>query len=147
MNLRQGEQSLCTFDNVEDTKGNPGLLGILVVSNMRLLWYIAGRKFNLSVGLDTIEGVLPGKMVHKTIGKQVVLLAAAKSKFEFIFTSDDVGLFKSIQAVVRAFDKSRLYREVQLRTRTIRQGRLELLHQEKLFDTVSFLNGWALISW
>lgn len=41
--------------NVEDMKGNPGERGVLVVSTMRLIWYMQNYKeSNISVGYDAM---------------------------------------------------------------------------------------------
>ena len=48
LSLRPGEEELTRFEDVEDTKGNKGILGLLALTNMRVLWSVPGRRVNLS---------------------------------------------------------------------------------------------------
>lgn len=54
---RQGEKVIEEIPKVEDTKGNNGERGYLIVTNLRLIWYCELKpKLNLSIGLDVILG-------------------------------------------------------------------------------------------
>ena len=58
MNLRSGEQQIDTVNRVEDTKGNTGVTGVLVVTNLRLMWYSTkSAKTNLSIGFGCVDAV------------------------------------------------------------------------------------------
>jgi len=39
MNMRSGEELIEVFHSVEDTKGNNGDRGKLMVTNLRLIWH------------------------------------------------------------------------------------------------------------
>ena len=55
LNERPGEKALSLIVDVEDTKGNSGEVGILKISNLRLIYYTKENpKINLSVGFDCI---------------------------------------------------------------------------------------------
>ena len=44
-----------SINSVEDTKGNNGDRGSLIISNLRLIWFSdANQRINLSVGYDCI---------------------------------------------------------------------------------------------
>lgn len=75
------------------------------------------------------------------------------SRFEFIFTSlinnryvklalqtlltaSSPRLFTTIQAVVRSFETTRLYRDLKLRSAVIKKKRLILLPDEKIYNRV-----------
>lgn len=65
------------------------------------------------------------------------------SKFEFIFTNfvrDSPRLFATIQTVFRAYDTSRMYRDLKLRGAVISDKQLKLLPQEQIYSQVSRLN-------
>ena len=52
---RRGEILIDSINSVEDTKGNNGERGSLVVTNLRVLWIChANSKINLSIGLNTV---------------------------------------------------------------------------------------------
>lgn len=61
------------------------------------------------------------------------------SRFEFVFTNlvrQSPRLFTTVQAVYRAYDTSRLYRELKLRGAIIKNKQLQLLPNEQVFNTV-----------
>ena len=65
------------------------------------------------------------------------------SKFEFIFTSfvrDSPRLFATIQTVFRAYDTSRMYRDLKLRGAVISDKELKLLPLEQIYSQVGCLN-------
>lgn len=70
------------------------------------------------------------------------------SKFEFIFTNfvrDSPRLFATIQTVFRAYDTSRMYRDVKLRGAVISDKELKLLPQEQVYSQVRCLNSFSEI--
>jgi Bardet-Biedl syndrome 5 protein len=104
---RTGEKIIDSINSVEDTKGNNGERGSLIVTNLRLLWIAhSNSRVNLSVGLNTIESVNIRKAKSKLRGTTQALCVLAKfnSRFEFIFTSlvkNSPRLFTTVQAVMR----------------------------------------------
>jgi len=49
MQLRVGELTVDKLDMIEDTKGNPGDLGKLIVTNLRIIWHSSSLpRINLS---------------------------------------------------------------------------------------------------
>ena len=52
---RTGETVIDSIHSVEDTKGNNGEKGSLLITNLRLIWFSeADQTVNLSVGFDCI---------------------------------------------------------------------------------------------
>ena len=104
---RKGEKIIDSINSVEDTKGNNGERGSLIVTNLRILWVAhANSKINLSIGLSTIISVNIRKAKSKLRGHTQALCVLAKytSRFEFIFTSlvkNSPRLFTTVQAVMR----------------------------------------------
>jgi len=50
MQLRTGELTIDKLDMIEDTKGNAGDLGRLIVTNLRIIWHsLALPRINLSM--------------------------------------------------------------------------------------------------
>jgi len=55
LKLRRGEEEIDSINSVEDSKGNNGDRGFLVITNLRLIWVSHKRpRTNLSVGLNSI---------------------------------------------------------------------------------------------
>lgn len=104
---RRGEKVIDSINSVEDTKGNNGERGSLIVTNLRILWIAhANSKINLSIGLNSIISVNIRKAKSKLRGRTQALCVLAKftSRFEFIFTSlvkNSPRLFTTVQAVMR----------------------------------------------
>ena len=58
-NLRNGERVLDVIDSVEDTKGNSGDIGRVIVTNLRMMWYsLTNPKFTLCKTDYSIAGSL-----------------------------------------------------------------------------------------
>jgi len=50
MQLRPGELTIDKLDMIEDTKGNAGDLGRLIVTNLRIIWHsLSLPRINLSM--------------------------------------------------------------------------------------------------
>lgn len=111
--LRKGEFEIDSINAVEDTKGNNGDRGTLVVTNLRLLWTSSkSSRTNLSIGLNCVASV-NAKMVNSRLrGNTQALFVMTRfngTRFEFIFTSlvrNSPRLFTTIQAVHKAYLKS-----------------------------------------
>jgi Bardet-Biedl syndrome 5 protein len=107
LNCRKGEKLIDSINSVEDTKGNNGERGSLIVTNLRIIWVShANSKINLSIGLNTVISVNIKKAKSKLRGHTQALCVMAKfnSRFEFVFTSlvkNSPRLFTTVQAVMR----------------------------------------------
>jgi Bardet-Biedl syndrome 5 protein len=147
---RKGEKVIDSINSVEDTKGNNGERGSLIVTNLRLKWVShANSRINLSVGLNSILSVNIRKAKSKLKGHTQALCVLAKfnSRFEFVFTSlvkNSPRLFTTVQAVMRAYETSKLYRDLKLRGSIVRDGELQLLPKEQMYTRIS--GAWNLSS-
>ncbi len=84
-----------------------------------------------TISIRTAESLLRGKT-------QALYLIArnGKQRYEFIFTSlvkSSPRLFTTVQAVFRAFETSKLYRDLKLRGALIKHGSLLQLPDEEVF--------------
>uniref|UniRef100_A0A8C2FEE5 BBSome complex member BBS5 PH domain-containing protein n=1 Tax=Cyprinus carpio TaxID=7962 RepID=A0A8C2FEE5_CYPCA len=58
MKTRPGEALIDCLDSIEDTKGNNGDRGRLLVTNLRVIWHsLALPRVNLSVGYNCIINI------------------------------------------------------------------------------------------
>lgn len=150
LECRRSEQIIDSINSVEDTKGNNGERGSLIVTNLRIMWVChANNKVNLSVGFNNVISLNIKKAKSKLRGTTQALVVLCKqiSRFEFIFTSlvkNSPRLFTTVQAVMRAYETSKMYRDVRLRGSIIRDGQLLLLPGEQIFTKVEGV--WNLSS-
>lgn len=145
-----GEKIIDILESVEDTKGNNGERGRLLVTNLRIIWHshIIPR-VNLSIGLNCIINLSTKFANSKLRGNTEALYVLAKSqtRFEFIFTnlvSGSSRLFTSVIAIHRAYDTSRMYRQLKLRGALVDNKELKLLPLEELCSKVNGV--WNLSS-
>lgn len=121
---------------MEDTKGNNGERGSLIVTNLRILWIAHNSsKINLSIGLSSVISANIKQAKSKLRGHTQALCVLAKfqTRFEFIFTSlvkNSPRLFTTVQSVLRAYETSKLFRDLKLRGSIVKDGDLILLPQE-----------------
>ncbi len=133
LNNRKGEEIIDSINSVEDTKGNNGARGSLLVTNLRIIWVChANPKVNLSIGHNTILTANIRKAKSKLKGTTQALCVMAKysAKYEFVFTSlvkNSPRLFTTVQTVMRAYETSSLYRELKLRGSILKDGEVMLL--------------------
>lgn len=119
LQTNKGEFEIDSINSVEDTKGNNGKRGFLVVTNLRVIW--AQHKnptTNLSIGFNCITSINIKTVRSKLRGNVQGLYVMTKvpkpktngskkvkfTRFEFIFTSlvrKSPRLFTTVQAVVR----------------------------------------------
>ena len=115
----KGEFEIDSINSVEDTKGNNGKRGFLVVTNLRVIWAQHKRpRTNLSIGFNCITSINIKTVRSKLRGNVQGLYVMTKvpkpkgppakrprfTRFEFIFTSlvrKSPRLFTTVQAVVR----------------------------------------------
>jgi Bardet-Biedl syndrome 5 protein len=148
---RKGEYEIDSINSVEDTKGNNGEKGALLITNLRLIWCAhKDPKTNLSIGLNCIQSVQIRQASSKLRGPTQALYVMTKfnsSRFEFIFTSlvkNSPRLFTSAQAVVRSYETTKLYRDLKLRGAIIKDKTLILLPDEEIYSRIDGV--WNLSS-
>ncbi|ESO82176.1 hypothetical protein LOTGIDRAFT_207456 [Lottia gigantea] len=151
LRMRSGERCIDRLDAIEDTKGNNGDRGRLVVTNLRLIWHsLALPRVNLSIGFNCVINISTKTANSKLRGTSEALYVLTKcnsTRFEFIFTNLIAGsprLFTSVIAVHRAYETSKLYRDLKLRGALIQNKQLRLLPQEEIYDQVNGV--WNLSS-
>ncbi len=146
---RKGEVVVDSINAVEDTKGNNGERGNLIISNLRIIWFSdTDQSINLSIGYDCIVSVEIKNVESRLKGNCQALFIKTRhnqSRFEFIFTSlvsDSPRLFTSFQAVVRSYETTKNYRDLRLRSAIIQEKMLTLLPQEHVYN--KYINVWNL---
>ncbi|XP_023683807.1 BBSome complex member BBS5-like isoform X1 [Paramormyrops kingsleyae] len=151
MKTRAGEVLIDCLDNIEDTKGNNGDRGRLLVTNLRIIWHsLALPRVNLSVGYNSVINITTRTANSKLRGTTEALYILTKcnnTRFEFIFTNVVPGsprLFTSVIAVHRAYETSKMYRELKLRGALIQNKQLKLFPQEQMCDQINGV--WNLSS-
>ncbi|XP_077978117.1 BBSome complex member BBS5-like [Glandiceps talaboti] len=151
MKTRSGETLIDKLDSVEDTKGNNGDRGRLLVTNLRIIWHSQTLpRVNLSVGYNCIVNVTTRVANSKLRGQTealYILTRCNNTRFEFIFTNLVPGsprLFTSVIAVHRAYETTKMYRDLKLRGALINNKQLRLLPQEQVYDKVNGV--WNLSS-
>mmetsp|Transcript_26555 Transcript_26555/g.71731 ORF Transcript_26555/g.71731 Transcript_26555/m.71731 type:complete len:346 (+) Transcript_26555:61-1098(+) len=151
LEMRQGEMEIDSINAVEDTKGNNGEKGFLSITNLRLIWRSQrAARTNLSIGYNCVLSINIKTATSRLRGSTQALYVMTKfndTKFEFIFTNLVRGsprLFTTVQAVYRAYDTSKLYRELKLRAAIVKDKKLILLPNEQVYNRISGI--WNLSS-
>uniref|UniRef100_A0A8C6UV19 Bardet-Biedl syndrome 5 protein homolog n=1 Tax=Neogobius melanostomus TaxID=47308 RepID=A0A8C6UV19_9GOBI len=145
MKTRPGEVMIDCLDSIEDTKGNNGDRGRLLVTNLRIIWHsLALPRVNLCIcGLQLHYNITTRTANSKLRGQTEALYILTKSnntRFEFIFTNVVPGsprLFTSVIAVHRAYETSKMYRDLKLRAALIQNKQLRLLPREQVYDKIN----------
>lgn len=148
---RTGEFIIDAIEAIEDTKGNNGERGSLMITNLRMIWTATrSAKVNLSIGYNTVTNISI-KMANSRLRGQThalyVLTKHQSSRFEFVFTNmvkTSPRLFTTVQTVFRAYDTSKTYRDLRLRGATVKDQQLIVLPQEKIYNKLSGV--WNLSS-
>ncbi|VDO19639.1 unnamed protein product [Heligmosomoides polygyrus] len=134
---------------VEDTKGNNGDRGVMRITNLRIVWYASSMpRINLSIGYSNITGLQSREVASKVRGTEAEALYVmarapnSSTKFEFIFTAMTSGmhskLFNTVNSVHRAYETTKLYRELKMRGAIIDDSlNLKLLPLEQLVEKVN----------
>eukprot|EP00030_Apusomonadida_sp_AF-17_P004141 a508381_14.p1 GENE.a508381_14~~a508381_14.p1 ORF type:complete len:370 (-),score=123.91 a508381_14:188-1222(-) len=149
---RKGEFVIDRLTEIEDTKGNNGERGILVITNLRMVWHARkSRRTNVSIGFSTILSMTIRSANSRLKGGATpalyVLAKSDRTRYEFVFTflvPNSPRLFTTIQAVHRAYESSKMYRELRLRAAIIQDKQLVMLPQETLYSKVNGV--WNLSS-
>lgn len=150
-----GEVMIDSLNNVEDTKGNNGVPGRLIVTNLRIIWYsYKNLQTNISIGFRAIfpNGLRRDYVQSRLRGRAQALIVSARNetpnaptsrattRYQFVFTNLVEGsprLFTTIQAVFKAYDTTRLYREWKIRTALSVDNVLQLLPDEQIEEEIS----------
>lgn len=143
LECRRGEFLIDHMESVEDTKGNNGEKGQLFITNLRMVWQCdRNRRTNLSIGYNSVSSINIRTATSKLRGQAQALYVMTKfnnARFEFIFTNlvrDSPRLFTTVQAVFRAYDTTKLYRDLKLRGAIIDEKELKLLPNEQTYSKV-----------
>jgi Bardet-Biedl syndrome 5 protein len=144
LGLRNGERVFETISNIEDTKGNNGDIGTLIFSNLRLIWYCQDNiKINLSLGYECIISTEIRTISSKVAGETQALAIKCKfngNRFEFLFNAvanDSPNLFNSFNLIYKAYDTSRLYRDVKMKGFLTQDKNLITLPGEEVICKIS----------
>ncbi|CAH2054098.1 unnamed protein product, partial [Iphiclides podalirius] len=139
LKLHSGEKIFDRIEPIEDTKGNSGAKGRMVVTNLRIIWHsMSSPRINLSIGLNCVISTST-KVVNSglrgTTQALYVLAAFKNNKYEFVFTNlspNCVRHYTSVVGVHKAYAGSRLYRDLKLRSAIIQNKQLKMLPLEKI---------------
>ena len=115
-----------------------------MLTNLRLIWCRQDRpSTNLSIGFNCIITLESRRAKSRLRGSTQSLRVLTKfngTRFEFIFTSlvkSNPRLFGTIQAVRKSYESTKLYRNVKLRSAIVDDGKLMILPQEEVINTLS----------
>ncbi|XP_057340135.1 Bardet-Biedl syndrome 5 protein homolog [Microplitis mediator] len=149
LQIRDGESLIDKLDMIEDTKGNAGDQGRLMVTNLRIIWHsLMLPRINLSIGYNTIVNVSTKTItvIQGTTTQALHILTSFKNcKYEFIFTNLNTKNFRhytSVTGVFRAYMSTKTYREIKLRGAFIQNKSLITLPSEIISSTT--LGVWNL---
>ena len=142
---RSGEVVYETISPAEDTKGNAGKKGTLLISNLRFIWYLnKSPRVNLSIGLGTLVNVNTTRTKSYLLtgdGESLVLLTRFNgSRFEFLFTTEPERtkhVLKLMQNLIKAYQTTTMYREVKLRGAIFVDKNLNMLEGEETHSKTS----------
>ncbi|XP_072933039.1 BBSome complex member BBS5 [Epargyreus clarus] len=139
LKLRPNEKVFDRIEPIEDTKGNSGAKGRMVVTNLRIIWHsLSSPRINLSVGLNCIissSTKVVNSGLRGTTQALYVLAGYKTNKYEFIFTNlapNCVRHYTSVAGVHKAYANSRMYRDLKLRGAIINNKQLKILPLEKI---------------
>ncbi|XP_013790289.1 Bardet-Biedl syndrome 5 protein homolog, partial [Limulus polyphemus] len=151
LQLRHGEIMIDKLEAVEDTKGNSGDRGKLFITNLRMIWQSHSRpRVSLSVGWSCVTSISSRTVNSKLRGVAEALYILTKTnntRFEFIFTNLSSGnsrLMSSVTSVSKAYNSSKMYRELKLRGAVIQNKQLKVLAEEKIYSKINGV--WNLSS-
>ncbi|KAK4872487.1 hypothetical protein RN001_014516 [Aquatica leii] len=151
MRLTIGEKIIDRLDNIEDTKGNGGDRGKLIVTNLRILWHsIPTPRINLSIGyncITTINTKIVNSKLRGTTQALFIMTMSSGSRYEFIFTNLVPGSmrhFTSVTGVHKAYSSSKAYRDLKLRGAVVQNKQLRILPLETVCNTLKGV--WNLSS-
>ncbi|XP_037302232.1 Bardet-Biedl syndrome 5 protein homolog [Manduca sexta] len=139
LKLRPGEKIFDRIEPIEDTKGNSGTKGRMVVTNLRIIWHsLASPRINLSIGLNCVTMTntrIVNSGLRGTTQALYLLASYRTSRYEFIFTNlspNCIRHYTSVSGVHKAYVGSRLYRDLKLRGSVIHNKQIRMLPLEKI---------------
>ena len=143
MKMRPGEILIDKLDSIEDTKGNAGDRGRLLITNLRVIWHSASMpRVSLSIGYSSVLNITSKTVNSKLRGVTEALYILTKcnrTRFEFIFTNlipDTPRMFTSVIGVYKAYATSKVYRDLKLRSAILQDKQLKILPKEQITSTV-----------
>uniref|UniRef100_A0A8D8XBL3 Bardet-Biedl syndrome 5 protein homolog n=1 Tax=Cacopsylla melanoneura TaxID=428564 RepID=A0A8D8XBL3_9HEMI len=107
-------------------------------------------RINLSIGLACIQQVstkVINSRLRGTAEALHILTKSSQSRFEFIFTNlvpGNTRHFTSVLGVYRAYNSSKLYRDLKLRGAIVRRKELKILPREHIYS--QYQGVWNLSS-
>ncbi len=141
ISMRKGEKLVETLKNIEDKKGNEGEFGTFLISNLRMIWYCdTNQRVNLTIGYDCILSIEIKIAFSNSQGSSQSLNIRSKfnkNRFEFIFSTinhESPRIFTTFQSVCRAYESTKLYRDLKLRGSIFTEKNLNLLALEKIIN-------------
>ncbi|XP_045503852.1 Bardet-Biedl syndrome 5 protein homolog isoform X1 [Colias croceus] len=139
LKLRSGEKIFDRIEPIEDTKGNCGVKGRMVVTNLRVIWHsLSSPRINLSIGFNCFITTSSKTVTSGLRGSTQALHVQAgfkRNRYEFVFTNlspNCVRHYTTVIAVHKAYAGSRLYRDLKLRSAIIHNKQLRILPLEKI---------------
>lgn len=146
LNMVGGEFLAKKFTLVEDRKGNPGIFGDLLVTNLRVIW-IQDRmpKVNLSIGYNVFLKMALVQPERNVDSEHVQIKAFhGDSRYEFFFyrKKNTQGTFDILPKIFNAYDSTRGYRELMIRKIISIGGQLALYDKENIIK--QYPNVWNL---
>ncbi|KAM3131554.1 hypothetical protein pb186bvf_016338 [Paramecium bursaria] len=137
INLKPGEKIFVQQNDIEDSKGNFGSLGIFQVTNIRIIWVSnKSSRLNLSIGLGTVyQSEI--KLQDSQSGLCYGLLFRTKQnaqKFEFLFSAKLNTPFLAFKEILNIYLKTTLYRQVKISSALIQQKQLTVLPKEQIMN-------------
>lgn len=141
--LRVGEKIIESMDNIEDTKGCNGDIGTMLLTNLRLIWFCNSNvKINLSIGYECVLNFEIKQTSSKVIGETIALYLKCRfnnNRFEFVFNSltNTEKIFNAFKDIYKAYDSSRLYREMKLKGFLTQDKNLINLPEEQIITKLS----------
>lgn len=100
------------------------------------------RRTNLSIGYNCVKSINIRTASSKLRGQTqalYVLTVGHGANYEFIFTNlvkNSPRLFTTVQAVLRAYDTTKLYRDLRLRGAIVEDNEIKLLPSEQTYSKV-----------
>ncbi|CAF4880895.1 unnamed protein product [Pieris macdunnoughi] len=139
LKLRSGEKIFDRIEPIEDTKGNAGVKGRMVVTNLRVIWHsLSSPRINLSIGYNCVISTSSKTISSGLRGSTQAfycLAAYRNNKYEFVFTNlspNCIRHYTTVTAVYKAYAGSRLYRDLRLRGAILQNKQLHVLPLEQI---------------
>ncbi|XP_065567151.1 Bardet-Biedl syndrome 5 protein-like isoform X2 [Artemia franciscana] len=144
-----GETIICRRSRVEDSKGNTSISGVLMVTNLRIIWHSEkNTRSNISIGNGCVKVITSSMAERKNretaLGMNEVLYIVCRygeAKFEFIFSSQyqtAIEIYQIAQETMSMYSRTSILRQVRLRSSSIFTDSLVLAPNEEI---ICFVEG------